>query len=216
MDGYDLQRRQSGPCPPNFASKNWAMSLANTHWCSSVPRARTSVIRRRTHWPACAAGMQDSMQWQRACGARSAVRRNVRGGRIRRTNRVATRHCPASGFQRRCVSLSALPQGNQDVNRGNHRQARIPKTRLHQQFVAGWRFAARDKSGESGKKQHGSALAAKLKDKRVVRKKRDLTRTFYTQGRASSTKLNGVSVARRKRVKPPPSTTTLRSRFSPA
>src|ERR1700733_2166898 len=37
-----------------------------------------------------------------------------------------------------------------------------------------------------------------------------------TQGRASSTILNGVSVARRNRLKPPCSTTTARSRCSPA
>src|SRR5439155_8021514 len=35
-------------------------------------------------------------------------------------------------------------------------------------------------------------------------------------GRASSTRLNGVWVARRNRLKPPPATTTSRSRASPA
>ena len=41
-------------------------------------------------------------------------------------------------------------------------------------------------------------------------------RPLIDYGRASSTRLNGVSVARRNRVKPPPSTTTSRSRASPA
>jgi hypothetical protein len=39
-------------------------------------------------------------------------------------------------------------------------------------------------------------------------------RPFY--GRASSTRLNGVSVARLNRPKPPPATTTSRNRRSPA
>ena len=43
-----------------------------------------------------------------------------------------------------------------------------------------------------------------------------LARLCFDYGRASSTRLKGVSVARRKRVKPPPSTTTSRSRASPA
>ena len=45
---------------------------------------------------------------------------------------------------------------------------------------------------------------------------RVLGRALSGYGRASSTRLNGVSVARRNRVKPPPSTTTSRSRASPA
>ena len=49
-----------------------------------------------------------------------------------------------------------------------------------------------------------------------VRRGRDQTAVETFQGRASKTRLNGVSAARRNRVKPPSFTIIARSRSSPS
>src|SRR5271156_5587112 len=68
--------------------------------------------------------------------------------------------------------------------------------------------------------QHRTSGAARRRceNHRGLRRDRDHAGAVRrgTYGRASSTRLNGVSVARRNFVNPPPPTTTSRSRASPA